>query len=1781
MMSRRFSDAQNYYQRMKELQEKLKQSEDDRMRLEKKFNKILQTVRAEDRMRKLSSAKDNYMQLIEEDRMRSDRNDSLMQILDRIENRACSINAKTERLRLLRKHYEAYMERTYPGWKANESKFYESYNEKLKAINSHFRTLSNDYTDLPTWRTSQDMDASRDDISTASAYSIANSPHTSYLNTSSFNIPDQNEVRINNMTGSNFQPPIYNNFNYTPLSRESLVQVPTSSNLKDSSNLGSSYKTSNYTLNNLTTPIKSSFISNYSKPTSIVSDLDSETFQLNNDISLPRTTRQSNADLDKDFNTRSDYFANDIFDRTASNSQINSYSPRFSRYDSGRQTLKYSHNPISPVGKFSNKYSRPSSYDKNYSPKSLTRSASLDTFTSKYSPRYRYTSPTSYSGDRLYRSNSLGRIPQETKSTYSSHIYDYGVGYYKKYSPRTRIPERKSYSTLSTTSRIPSDAGYFSHRSTSPANSATYSSYNTPSYGYSRYNSTPRLTRSNSIQKNYDPPYTTTSRRNVASNLPYMSTLSRSQSFSEIDDLDYLSRKKNYDMSGWNQYPMGRERFYYDGRNSNNYPQYSSAYSPEPAYNAKNYSFQADKSTSTDDGYDEDRSMYGRRINRVHYADEMNNTRPTLNYNDYTTERLLDNSRKIYDRDPNPQRDPNHDLGVNTRGISEETLKTTDIHDRNKLSSKEEPSKTSTNVSPIKNGSSMDEYKPPTTLPYSQQILQTLEERTEEDITQSTSENPSLGSEQHWENEIGKLKDIMNYDSQPQSFVSGDGKDHNTSKEPYNYYNKSGHSPSTTTEGLVKPVSDQTGKPESVEENSQMPDLKQEIEMLKRKKETTLDNSDDFIYNGASTHPSSANEYYQNENLELNQHPLQPPYYSDPNYSPYTSEGNIEKIPQEKFNYHSQPTEVMNDNIHSRVSPSHNLEESHVLEKQDQPEKYDKKYKDKVDSNRELNKSPIDYHSSRQISPVPQIRDRDRLEQGDQHKKQMILPIQDSSTNNSRDKGQISPRSLQTSDKSPHQSKNNIDDNQIGNTRINKQSNGVKPGKAMADSQAEKVSKVHSSSQEKLNSSIGMSQNPLGVSNQNQKSSHPTQPDIPKISSDNGSSSQLANVQNTNAMQRQTTGMKYDHTQPSLQMPDHDNQQNKASIPEEIIKQQSPINVSQNYQPQQLSNKEGIPQINPITSAPNKEQNQQLGDEVSLQQNAIPDQQQYEQPQHQNFEEREAHEQYNYNETGGDGYQPQYDNSNAYQYNEEQAAQQYPNIQQPHQQYQEPQYAQQEQYPQTQEGQYNPQQDGQYPHDQEGQYLQQDNQYLQQQDGQYPQHQEGQYLQQQDGQYPQQPDDQYPQQQEGQYPQQQDDQYPQQPDDQYPQQQEGQYPQPQEDQYPQQQQDIQYVQQQGDQYPQQEYPQKPMENYAPPQDQYPPQYSQDNMASNQLPIERQYPEGEVPERFPENPNDQQYLDQSQPYTGEQQQPQQYMQGENQQPYQDGGQYGQQYGDGQHYPNEQYANYQQDQQAYPENYYEQQPGYEGYNEQAQEHYQQNPDQYNATKPQEQFYPDGQAAVDNKDQQPSDQYQPTEQTLPSAGNYDQQQVEQQSAPIPEKQSADNRPTDVLQDPQDKDLNRVQEENQQERSKVEPEKPPSPESFSKVESDKKAAEVKTTNSPKPEGNIPTTTAESAPAATDKPTPKQPPTASKAAAEKTAEGKPDSKSAPASAPSKTADSGGGKPATRAAEKKGGAEAGGKSAGAAKSADGKPATKSKAGEKIGGLKGAAAAARTASKLQK
>nr|XP_015837305.1 PREDICTED: RNA polymerase II degradation factor 1 isoform X2 [Tribolium castaneum] len=104
--------TEEYYKRFIELQEKLRKSEEERLKLEMKFNEMVQVTREEEQMhyRKLRA---QYKRFLEEDRRRQDRNERILRSLERIESRVAMLVAKTERFKLLRQQYQNFLDRIY------------------------------------------------------------------------------------------------------------------------------------------------------------------------------------------------------------------------------------------------------------------------------------------------------------------------------------------------------------------------------------------------------------------------------------------------------------------------------------------------------------------------------------------------------------------------------------------------------------------------------------------------------------------------------------------------------------------------------------------------------------------------------------------------------------------------------------------------------------------------------------------------------------------------------------------------------------------------------------------------------------------------------------------------------------------------------------------------------------------------------------------------------------------------------------------------------------------------------------------------------------------------------------------------------------------------------------------------------------------------------------------------------------------------------------------------------------------------------------------------------------------------------------------------------------------------------------------------------------------------------------------------------------------------------------------------------------------------------------
>ncbi|KAK9304347.1 hypothetical protein QLX08_004321 [Tetragonisca angustula] len=107
-----FYDNYDYYKKMLELQEKLRKSEEERIRLEERFKILVQ----ESRNRHdacINRLRLRYIEFLEEQRTRDERNHKLLEALDRVDNDLALMTAKTDKLNALRKQYEAYLHRIY------------------------------------------------------------------------------------------------------------------------------------------------------------------------------------------------------------------------------------------------------------------------------------------------------------------------------------------------------------------------------------------------------------------------------------------------------------------------------------------------------------------------------------------------------------------------------------------------------------------------------------------------------------------------------------------------------------------------------------------------------------------------------------------------------------------------------------------------------------------------------------------------------------------------------------------------------------------------------------------------------------------------------------------------------------------------------------------------------------------------------------------------------------------------------------------------------------------------------------------------------------------------------------------------------------------------------------------------------------------------------------------------------------------------------------------------------------------------------------------------------------------------------------------------------------------------------------------------------------------------------------------------------------------------------------------------------------------------------------
>lgn len=109
-----------YYTKVDQLQEFLREREEKRMELDQKFNKF--TKSDGNRASKLQAY---WKQLCEREKMSRARNQKLLQDFDRVEAHVMALAVRTDRLRLVQEQYRRQVDQRYPNWR-------EAYIERLR-----------------------------------------------------------------------------------------------------------------------------------------------------------------------------------------------------------------------------------------------------------------------------------------------------------------------------------------------------------------------------------------------------------------------------------------------------------------------------------------------------------------------------------------------------------------------------------------------------------------------------------------------------------------------------------------------------------------------------------------------------------------------------------------------------------------------------------------------------------------------------------------------------------------------------------------------------------------------------------------------------------------------------------------------------------------------------------------------------------------------------------------------------------------------------------------------------------------------------------------------------------------------------------------------------------------------------------------------------------------------------------------------------------------------------------------------------------------------------------------------------------------------------------------------------------------------------------------------------------------------------------------------------------------------------------------------------------------
>ncbi|KFB46715.1 AGAP013418-PA-like protein [Anopheles sinensis] len=113
-MSAEFGGASRagYRREFEEMESRIRKCERQRAELERQFADLMRE-RAESERAAARAMKQRQKRLLEAERQRMERNESILRMLNKIDQQAASLAAKTDRLKMLKTQYEMYLMRTY------------------------------------------------------------------------------------------------------------------------------------------------------------------------------------------------------------------------------------------------------------------------------------------------------------------------------------------------------------------------------------------------------------------------------------------------------------------------------------------------------------------------------------------------------------------------------------------------------------------------------------------------------------------------------------------------------------------------------------------------------------------------------------------------------------------------------------------------------------------------------------------------------------------------------------------------------------------------------------------------------------------------------------------------------------------------------------------------------------------------------------------------------------------------------------------------------------------------------------------------------------------------------------------------------------------------------------------------------------------------------------------------------------------------------------------------------------------------------------------------------------------------------------------------------------------------------------------------------------------------------------------------------------------------------------------------------------------------------------